>query len=140
MGKPLSSLYMYLTVAHDTDTSTTLIKWREDIPNLDEDIWEDSVSVYIPSMITSRDRFIQLKFLHRAYYTPQRLANIYPSLSPMCTRCSFERGSFLHMVWTCQNIRPYWQRYVVPHCHWIPSSFHLVILVKWRGTDTLSCA
>lgn len=109
MGKPLSSLYLYLTVTHDTDTSATLTKWREDIPNLDDDIWKDVVSVYIPSMIASRDRFIQLKFLHRAYYTPQRLSNIYPSLSPMCTRCSIERGSFFHVVWACPKIRPYWQ-------------------------------
>lgn len=109
MGKALSSLYLQPTVAHDTDTLITLSKWRDDIPNLDEDIWEEIVSVYIPSMIASKDRFKQLKFLHRAYYTLQRLSDIYPSLSPLCTRCSSERGSFFHKVWTCQKICPYWQ-------------------------------
>lgn len=109
MSKPLSSLDLYLTVAHDTDTMVTLGKWRSDVPDLDEEIWEETVSAYIPSMIASRDRFIQLKFLHRAYYTPQRLANIYPSPSPLCTRCALEKGSFFHMVWTCPSIRPYWQ-------------------------------
>lgn len=107
--KPLSTIYMYLTVAYDTDTSHVLAKWREDIPNLDEDIWEECVSTFISSMIASRDRFVQLKFLHRAYYTPQRLASINPSLSPLCTRCSTEQGSFFHMVWTCNKICPYWR-------------------------------
>lgn len=39
-------------------------------------------------MISARDHFIQLKFIHRAYYTPVRLAKMYPGTSPLCNRCS----------------------------------------------------
>lgn len=46
MGKPLSTLYLYLTVAHDTKLTRTLDKWRKDIPALGEDEWK---TVYLPS-------------------------------------------------------------------------------------------
>lgn len=67
MGKPFSSLYLYLTVAHDTDTAVVLGKWSTDIPDLNEEVWEDCVPSYVPSMIASRGCFIQLQFLHRAH-------------------------------------------------------------------------
>lgn len=58
-------------------------------------------------MIAAKGRFIQLKFLHRAFYTPQRLASIYLSL--LCTRCALELGTFFHIVWSCPKLRLYWQ-------------------------------
>lgn len=67
------------------------------------------MATFIPSMIAAKDRFIQLKFLHRAYYTPQRLARILPHRDPMCPRRRVEEGSFWHMVWSCPKIQPYWQ-------------------------------
>lgn len=68
MEKPLSSLYLYLTVDcnHDTKPTCSFDKWRADIPALKEDF----ISSFVPSTIVAKDRFIRLKFLHRAYYTP----------------------------------------------------------------------
>lgn len=109
MGRPLSSLYSYLMVSYDTKPSRSLDKWKMYIPNLDDDIWEDCVSSFIPSMIAAKDIFIQFKFLHRVYYTPQRLSRIYPQMEPTCPRCTREIGSFWHMVWSCCKLRPYWE-------------------------------
>lgn len=109
MGKPLSTLYLYLTVAHDKKTTRSLDKGQEDIPALGEDEWEDCISTFIPSMTAAKDRFIQLKFIHRAYYTPHRMASIYPNLDPGCPRCNTEVGTFWHMVWTCSKIQTYWE-------------------------------
>lgn len=113
MGKPLSSLYLYLTVAYDTKLTRSLDRWRVDIPALDEEKWEECVTTFIPSMIAAKDRFIQLKFLHRAYYTPQRLSRTYSQLDPKCTRCSIEVGTFWHVVWSCPKIRLYWEAIIV---------------------------
>lgn len=66
-----------------------------DVPALGEKEWEDCVSTFIPSMIAAIDRFVQLKFLHRAYYTPHRMASIYPHLDPSYPRCRTEVGSGL---------------------------------------------
>lgn len=82
LDKPLSSLYLYLTVAHEVKNNRSMAKWQEDIPSLGEEEWEECLTTFVPSMIAAKDRFIQLKFIHRAYYTPQRLAKIYPGLSP----------------------------------------------------------
>ena len=59
-----------------------------------EEEWKDCITTYIPSMIAVKDRFTQLKFLHRAYYTPHRLARIYPHLDPNCPRCMTVKGTF----------------------------------------------
>ena len=37
MGKPLSTLYMYLTVGHDVKLTRLMDKWRGDIPALGEE-------------------------------------------------------------------------------------------------------
>lgn len=58
-------------------------------------------------MISARDRFIQIKFLHRAYFSPQCLARIYPDNSPACPKCASEEGSFF--VWSCQHIQTFWR-------------------------------
>lgn len=60
-------------------------------------------------MIAVRERFIQFNFLHRAYYTPQRLSRIYPQRVPNCQRCKQEIGTFWHMIWSCPKIQPYWE-------------------------------
>lgn len=39
-------------------------------------------------MISSRDKLVQVKFLHRVNYTPQRLHRIYPEMSPDCPSAS----------------------------------------------------
>lgn len=113
MGKLFPSLYLYLNVACDTKLTRSLDRWRMDIPTLDEEKWEECVTTFIPSMIAAKDRFIQLKLLHRAYYMPQRLSHIYSQLDPKCTRCGLEVGSFWHMVWSCPKLhRPYWEAIV----------------------------
>lgn len=60
-------------------------------------------------MIAAIDRFIQFKFLHRAYYTLKRLAHIYRQRDPNCQRCKQEIGLFWHMVWSCPKLQPYWE-------------------------------
>lgn len=56
---------------------------------------------FVALMISTKDRFIQLKFIHRAYYMPQRLSVIYPTANAICLRCRGEVGNFMHMVWLC---------------------------------------
>lgn len=48
----------------------TIDKWKSDIPDLTIDNWEDCMGFYVTNMISSKDRFIQLTFLHKIYYTP----------------------------------------------------------------------
>lgn len=87
-------------------------KWKADIPWLTEEDWKDSVSGYINTMISARDSFIQLKFLHRAYHTPVRLAKTYSEVSPLCSRCQSSPGTLFHLVWTCPHVHPFWEKVI----------------------------
>lgn len=86
MGKPLS----FPLSSSSFKLTWTYVGWREDIPELIKEYWDDIIITYITNVISAKDRFIQLKFLHRAYYILQKLANIYPTLSRMCTRWNFQ--------------------------------------------------
>lgn len=96
---PLSSLYFHLTLTSSTKLTRVFLRWQQDIPSLSEENWETCVSSYIMNMTSARDHFIQLKFLHRAYYTPKRLAAMYPDTLSSCPRCGTSEASFIHMVW-----------------------------------------
>lgn len=71
LDKPLSSLYLCLSMAYTTKLDRRYQKWRVDISDLTEDEWEDCFCLgsYVTIMISARNRFIQLKFLHRIYFT-----------------------------------------------------------------------
>lgn len=68
---------------------------------------------YIPTVISARDGFIQLKFIHRAYYTPQRLAWIYPAHSEMCPKCQQAVGTYYHVIWDCPIIQDFWRKVLI---------------------------
>lgn len=107
---PLSTIYFHITAARPTKLGKLFLKWKEDLPSLEEEEWETCLSSYVSSLISARDRFLQLKFLHRAYYTPRKLAVIYPDRSPACPRCGDLDASFLHMTWSCPRLRGYWEQ------------------------------
>lgn len=106
----LSSLYLRIS-SRDTDRNTQLFQsWQGDIPTLDSDDWDEGVQQYISLMISAgTDTYIQLTFLHKAYYTPQRLARIYPTQSNRCPKCLNDIGTFIHVFWTCPLVQGFWK-------------------------------
>lgn len=108
----MSSLYLCLASTHASTLTKTHDKWKGDIPDLTGGDWEDSVGSYISTMISAKDHFIQLKFLHRANYTLVRLAGIYSDVSPLCSRCQSSTGTFFHLVWMCHHIHRFWEKVI----------------------------
>lgn len=106
--KPLSVVYSDLAGLDTSKVTQLFSRWQTHVPSLAGDDWEEGIQQYLSLMISARDRFTQLKFLHRAYYTPERLAKIYPAHSPLCPKCSTEVGSFIHVTWSCQCIQSFW--------------------------------
>lgn len=103
----LSSLYIRILSEEQTGGTGLYEKWKADIPALAPDDWEECIQQYIPLMVPERDRYVQLKFLHRVY-TPQRLSRIYPTQSDRCPKCNRELGTFIHVVWSCPVIQQFW--------------------------------
>lgn len=82
LSKPLSSLYNALLGRDSPKINELWEKWRADIPSLDREGWEDCLEYGPKLVIASKDKLIQVKFIHRVYYTPQRLHRIFPERDP----------------------------------------------------------
>lgn len=61
--KPLFALYSVLAGLDASKISQLFSVWQADIPTLADD-WEEGIQQYLPLMISARDRFTQLNFLH----------------------------------------------------------------------------
>lgn len=107
--KLLSFIYNKLALLDTSRVSQLLTTWQHDIPDLTEDDWEEGVQQYLTLTISSKDRFSQLKFLHRAYYSPSRLAKIYTDRTATCPRCGSDDADFYHTVWSCPRIVVFWK-------------------------------
>lgn len=62
---------------------------------------------YKPSICTKMKEN-NFKILTRWYKTPARLSKIFPASSDRCWRCEEERGTLLHVFWTCPIIAQFW--------------------------------
>lgn len=87
LKKTLSALYLDLLKTNSTKIDRLWDQWRTDIPDLDREDWDDCMADGTALLISSKERLIQVKFLHRVYYTPpeatQGLHTMIAGLSPM---------------------------------------------------------
>lgn len=103
LTKPLYTLYGALLGNDSPKLEKLWETWHSDIPSLDREGWEDC-SEYGPKLI-------QVKFLHRIYYTHQRLHRIFPDRDPECPRCKAHIGTFIFSG-TVPSSQPIGRRYL----------------------------
>lgn len=108
-GRTLSVVYNLLVTQDTSKVSQLCERWRVDVPELSDGDWEEGIQQYLPLTISARDRFMQLKFIHRAYYSPIRLARIYPDRIARCPRCGSGEADFFHVVWSCPGVVEFWK-------------------------------
>lgn len=72
----LSSLYLRISSEESSSGTKLFQKWKTDFPALEDVDWVEGIQQYIPLMISAKERYIQLKFIHRAYYTPQEALSL----------------------------------------------------------------
>lgn len=106
IDRTLSSIYSRLVCTLGSGAKRAFSAWQRDLPALTEEDWSEGLQQFIPLMILARERFIQLKFLHRVYYTPQILAIMYHTSEDRCPKCNREVGN--HMVWLCPRVQEFW--------------------------------
>lgn len=51
-----------------------------------------------------------LKVLSKWYYTPSRLASIFPLADPLCFRGCQLSGTMAHIWWECPRIHSFWKK------------------------------
>lgn len=106
VDKPLSVLNFHLSLAPTDKLERTFGKWQVDIPCLTED-WKGCLSSYVTNMISARDCFLQVQFVHRAHFPPENINNHEPRIPVSCPRCGPQAASFLHMVLSCPRLDAY---------------------------------
>lgn len=83
--------------------------WQRDLEcDIDEDTWGQILADNGKYIKEVRCKFIQYKILHRFYWTPCRLFRIGLVNSNVCWKCKKETGTFLHLIWECALIKPFW--------------------------------
>lgn len=61
------------------------------------------------SSICARIQETNYKVLSRWYRTPTLLHKLFPTTSDMCWRCQREKGTLLHIFWTCPKLAHFWK-------------------------------
>ena len=83
-------------------------KWTQDLGELTDEEWGAAVASPREVGIRAGFRLVQLKILHRIYYTPSLLFRMGKKISYQCNRNCEERGTFYHTIWSCPYIVHYW--------------------------------
>lgn len=105
LAKPFSTVYKSLFKKTLQGVARYRERWEREIPDIH---WEDMWDHPFKHLVAARDCLIQFKFLHRIYFTPARLARIYPSSSSQCWRCTHSPADSEHIFWKCPQIQNFW--------------------------------
>lgn len=114
-------------------------KWQLDVGDMEDPEWREALASPKEVSTTSKLRLVQLKILHRIYYTRIILHKIRKTPDPSCLRLCGEAGTFYHTIWTCPMITAYWTRIldiITAVCHKrLPPDPKCCLLNVWPPTD-----
>lgn len=106
--KLISTYYSALVTDTKPRFRTTQKKWDYlDIPITEED-WYEFCDTFKISVISSRDRVIQIKIFHHSHLTLARMHKMGISPSAECFRGCGQTADFLHFYWTCPTVQDFW--------------------------------
>ena len=109
--KHFISAFYSLLLSFDTyELPNTSRKWESDLgTEFIEDDWKEAIDVIRSASTCNRLRETQYKILHRLHITPVILHKIDRSISPLCSKCKSERGTYFHCFWECKCIARFWK-------------------------------
>lgn len=103
--------YFVKTFSEQVNSATLHLKsaWEEDLGiQIDDDVWEESLSRIRSCSINVRHQLIQFKVIHRLHYSKSKLHRFFPTISSLCDRCKAAEGSLSHLFWTCPRLYTFW--------------------------------
>lgn len=102
LQKPVLTFYKTIMFSQASPLEKSFKRWQQDVPELEDHLIEELKSSCRSPMISARDQLIQMKWLHRVYFTPVRLVQMRRLSSDICSRCGQSRGILIHMVGNAQ--------------------------------------
>lgn len=106
-----SSSVFYNTTANALYGKTENLRliWQRDLGiELEQDVWDDIVHSMGWAVRDIKTRFIHYKIIHKYYWTPVRLKRVGLTNSDECWKCKNSVGTFLHLMWDCPLVSPFW--------------------------------
>lgn len=86
-----------------------MIKWEKALnEELPEEQWQTIWTQAAKSSLCTLYKENTYKIFLFWYMTPDILHTIYPTSSDRCWRCQKDRGTLLHIYWSCPLITPFW--------------------------------
>lgn len=80
----------------------------------------------------AQGQFTHCKIIHRYYYTQVKLQRMGLMDENYCWRCQKEMGTFIHLLWDCSFVSPFWAKVVKNIGEWshkpLPESCQLCLL------------
>ena len=107
--------------------------WQRDFGmDIDEGVWQDVISNVGRATRDARNKFIHYKIVHRYYFTPNKLFKMGLTKDNKCWKCNREMGTFLHALWDCSLVLPFWKAVLQKFESWLgqplPESPRLCLL------------
>lgn len=103
--KLISTYYSGFVADTNPRLKTAQKKWDSlDVPITEED-WSEFCDTFKTSVISSRDRAIQIKIFHHSHLTPARMHKMGISSS---AECFGDVAKQLHCFWTCPIVHDFW--------------------------------
>lgn len=131
--KSASTFYKLTAKAVNGSCEDLRLIWQRDL-NLDID--QDSCVKIISSVgwfaRDIRGKFTHYKILHQYYFTPVRLHKMGLLENDLCWKCKKHKGTFLHAIWACPLVLPFWREIIKTVQEWlgipVPESVQLCLL------------
>lgn len=84
--------------------------WEVELQHsLSDNQWSKMYYLVNNSSICTLHILIQFKIVHRAHMSKDKLAHIFPNISPICYRCNAEVATLTHMFWSCVSLNNFWK-------------------------------
>ena len=71
------------------------------------------------SVRDARGKLTHYKIIHRYYYTPVRLHKMGLIQNNLCWKCKAQAGTFLHSMWECSLVSPFWKEVIEKLGEWL---------------------
>lgn len=107
--------------------------WERDLnSNIQEEVWKDMVFNAGWPVRDALSKFTHYKVIHRYYYTPVKLHRMGLMKDNLCWKCQNDTGSYLHLLWECPMVFPFWKQVIKTIGEWLdkplPESPQLCLL------------
>uniref|UniRef100_A0A670HVE9 Reverse transcriptase domain-containing protein n=1 Tax=Podarcis muralis TaxID=64176 RepID=A0A670HVE9_PODMU len=112
-SKLLSKMYNILLERDTKDEviKEVMVKWATDLGhNIEYEKWSKLWNEGIKFTASAAIRENLEKMIYRWYLTPEKLSRIYKTGDKACWRCKTKEGNFIHMWWTCEETKKFWNQ------------------------------